>query len=59
MAFAQLTHRESSRDIESCVNAQPNNRYHLGFPACLSRNALANPYQVRVRRIHAVAEFAI
>ena len=31
MAFAQLTYRESLRDIETCLSAQPGKLYHLGF----------------------------
>jgi hypothetical protein len=31
MAFAQLTYRESLRDIEACLSAQPGKLYHMGF----------------------------
>ena len=31
MAFAQLTYRESLRDIETCLSAQPAKLYHMGF----------------------------
>jgi len=33
MAFAQLTYRESLRDIEACLRAQPTKLYHLGCAA--------------------------
>jgi hypothetical protein len=37
MAFAQLTYRESLRDIESCLRALPSKLYHMGFraPRCV------------------------
>ena len=53
MAFAQLTHCESLRDIETCLRAQPNKLYHMGIPNGISRNALANANQVRDWRIYA------
>ena len=31
MSFAQLTYRDSLRDIEACLNSQPNKLYHMGF----------------------------
>jgi hypothetical protein len=43
MAFAQLTYRESLRDIESSLRAQAAKLYHLGIRGNVSRNTLANP----------------
>ena len=42
MAFAQLTFRESLRDIESSLRAQSTKLYHLGIRGTVSRNTLAN-----------------
>ena len=42
MAFAQLTYRESLRDIESSLRAQATKLYHLGIRGNVSRNTLAN-----------------
>ena len=42
MAFAQLTYRESLRDIEVCLRAQRQKLYHLGIRSPVSRNTLAN-----------------
>ena len=53
MAFAQLTFRESLRDIEACLRAQRSNLYHLGIRAVVSRNTLANANAVRDWRIYA------
>jgi uncharacterized protein DUF4372 len=39
MAFAQLTYRESLRDIEACLRAQPAKLYHLGVRGNVSRSA--------------------
>ncbi len=47
MAFAQLTYRESLRDIEACLHAQKNKLYHMGIRAPISRNTLANANKVR------------
>ena len=47
MAFAQLTYRESLRDIEVCLRAQSGKLYHMGLPAGVSRNTLANANRVR------------
>ena len=41
MAFAQLTYRESLRDIETCLGAQESLRYHLGFSRSVKRTTLA------------------
>jgi len=54
MAFAQLTYRESLRDIEACLRAQRSKLYHLGFRAnTISRNTLANANATRDWRIYA------
>jgi len=47
MAFAQLTYRESLRDIEACLGAQHNKLYHMGIRAAVSRNTLSNANKVR------------
>ncbi|MGC2464329.1 MAG: IS4 family transposase [Candidatus Acidiferrum sp.] len=56
MAFAQLTFRESLRDIEVCLRAQSSKLYHLGIRSAVARNTLANANAVRDWRIY--AEFA-
>jgi len=38
MAFAQLTYRESLRDIEACLRVQSSKLYHLGFRSSVARN---------------------
>ncbi len=53
MAFAQLTYRESLRDIEACLRAQRSKLYHLGIRSIVSRNTLANANAVRDWRIYA------
>src|SRR4051812_40545794 len=53
MAFAQLTYRESLRDIEACLNAQPNKLYGMGFRAPVRRSTLADANQLRDWRIYA------
>ena len=53
MAFAQLTYRESLRDIEACLRAQSSKLYHLGFRSAIARNTLANANAVRDWRIYA------
>jgi len=53
MAFAQLTYRESLRDIEACLRAQKNKLYHMGIRSAVSRNNLANANKVRDWRIYA------
>ena len=53
MAFAQLTYRESLRDIEACLNAQPNKLYAMGFRAPLRRSTLADANHLRDWRIYA------
>ena len=53
MAFAQLTFRESLRDIEACLRAQESKLYHLGIRSTAARNTLANANAVRDWRIYA------
>ena len=52
MAFAQLTYRESLRDVEACLRAQPNKLYHLGLRGHISRSALADANESRDWRIY-------
>jgi hypothetical protein len=56
MAFAQLTYRESLRDIEVCLSAQSSKLYHMGFTQAIRRSTLADANETRDWRIH--AEFA-
>ena len=56
MAFAQLTYRESLRDIEVCLSAQAHKLYHMGFRHEIKRSTLADANETRDWRIH--AEFA-
>ena len=56
MAFAQLTYRESLRDIEACLRAQSSKLYHMGLRGTVSRSALADANERRDWRIY--AEFA-
>ena len=53
MAFAQLTYRESLRDIAACLGAQAGKLYHMGIRSNLARNTLANANAVRDWRISA------
>jgi len=52
MAFAQLTYRESLRDIEACLRAQATKCYHMGLRGNVARNTLANANAVRDWRIY-------
>lgn len=52
MAFAQLTYRESLRDIETCLRALDEKLYHCGFRGKVSRNNLANTNEKRDWRIY-------
>lgn len=52
MAFAQLTYRESLRDIEACLRAAHSRLYHMGIRGRVSRNTLANANSVRDWRIY-------
>ena len=53
MAFAQLTYRESLRDIEVCLRGNQSKLYHMGFRSRVARNTLANANQMRDWRIYA------
>jgi transposase len=53
MAFAQLTYRESLRDIEICLSAQASKLYHMGFREPVRRSTLADANELRDWRIHA------
>jgi hypothetical protein len=53
MAFAQLTFRDSLRDIEVCLRSQKRLLYHMGFRSTVSRNTLANANEQRDWRIYA------
>jgi len=53
MAFAQLTFRESLRDIEACLGVIPDKLYHMGFRGQVSRSTLADANQNRDWRIYA------
>jgi hypothetical protein len=52
MAFAQLTYRESLRDIEACLCAQPAKLYHLGIRGKVSRSTLSDANEVRDWQIY-------
>ncbi len=53
MSFAQLTYRESLRDIEACLRAQQSKLYHMGIRSKVSRNTLSNANNIRDWRIYA------
>jgi hypothetical protein len=53
MAFAQLTYRESLRDIETCLRSVKAKLYHLGFRGAVSRSTLADANRLRDWRIYA------
>ena len=53
MAFAQLTYRESLRDIEACLRSMQNKLYHMGIRGKVSRNTLAHANERRDWRIYA------
>lgn len=53
MAFAQLTYRESLRDVEACLRATKQKTYHMGIRGKISRNTLAHANQTRDWRIYA------
>lgn len=52
MAFAQLTYRESLRDIESCLRSVGSKLYHMGFRSTVSRSTLADANDSRDWRIY-------
>jgi hypothetical protein len=53
MAFAQLTYRESLRDIEACLRAVQPKLYHVGIRARIARSTLADANETRDWRIYA------
>ena len=54
MAFAQVTYRESLRNIEACLQAHQNTLYHLGIRSSnVARSTLAKANEQRDRRIYA------
>ena len=53
MAFAQLTYRESLRDIEACLRSRQNKLFHMGIRGRVSRNTLAHANETRDWRIYA------
>ena len=53
MAFAQLTYRESLRDIEVCLSAQAGKLYHMGLRQPVKRSTLADANESRDWRIYA------
>ena len=53
MSFAQLTYRESLRDIETCLRSMHSKLYHMGIRGQVSRNTLAHANEVRDWRIYA------
>src|SRR5207302_7707530 len=53
LAFAQLTYRESLRDIEACLRSLQGKLYHLGFRGHVSRSTLADANENRDWRIFA------
>lgn len=57
MAFAQLTYRESLRDIEACLGSVSKKLYHMGFRGKVTRTTLADANEKRDWRIY--ADFAL
>jgi len=53
LCFAQLTFRESLRDIEACLGAQPRLAYHLGFRSRVTRSTLSDANDQRTWRLFA------
>src|SRR5580692_9893135 len=53
MAFAQLTYRESLRDIETCLSVQASKLYHMGLREPIRRSTLADANETRDWRIYA------
>ena len=53
MAFAQLTYRESLRDIEACLSSQAAKLYHMGFREPIRRSTLSDANEARDWRIYA------
>jgi hypothetical protein len=57
MSFAQLTFRESPRDIEACLRSVPEKLYHLGFHGSIARSTLADANESRDWPVY--ADFAL
>jgi Domain of unknown function (DUF4372) len=53
MAFAQLTYRESLRDIEACLGAMRGKLYHMGFRGRVTRSTLGDANEAHDWRIFA------
>src|SRR5271165_2252950 len=53
MSFAQLTYRESLRDIEACLRSIGGKLYHMGFRSHVARSTLADANESRDWRIYA------
>ena len=52
LAFAQITYRESLRDIETCLNSHHEKLYHIGFRGKISKSTLADANETRDYRIY-------
>ena len=52
LAYAQLTYRESLRDIETCLNSHHEKLYHIGFRGQISRSTIADAGEMRDYRIY-------
>jgi len=52
LAYAQLTYRESLRDIETCLNSHHEKLYHIGFRGQISRSTLADAGEMRYYQIY-------
>ena len=53
MSFAQLTYRESLRDIETCLRSMQNKVYHMGIRGTIAKSTLADANETRDWRIYA------
>src|SRR5712672_132634 len=51
MAFAQMTYRESLRDIEACLGSQPSKLYGMGLRGAVAKSTLADANELRDWRI--------
>ena len=59
MAFAQLTYRESLRDIEACLRAQTSKLYHMGIRGQVSRSTIADANEKRDWRLYADVAYTL
>ena len=59
MAFAQITYRESLRDIEICLRAQEQKLYHMGIRGKVSRSTIANANEQRNWKIYADLAYSL